>query len=52
MGITKIGPRSPIDWMESKFWGAYRFSRAAKIRDGGSLTLISGFLSDGGGAIA
>ena len=45
MGITKIGPRSPIDWMESKFWGAYRVSRAAKIRDGGSLTLISGFLS-------
>jgi NAD(P)-dependent dehydrogenase (short-subunit alcohol dehydrogenase family) len=31
--------------MESKFWGAYRVSRAAKIRDGGSLTLISGFLS-------
>jgi NAD(P)-dependent dehydrogenase (short-subunit alcohol dehydrogenase family) len=31
--------------MESKFWGAYRVSRAAKIKDGGSLTLISGFLS-------
>jgi NAD(P)-dependent dehydrogenase (short-subunit alcohol dehydrogenase family) len=31
--------------MESKFWGAYRVSRAAKIRNGGSLTLISGFLS-------
>jgi NAD(P)-dependent dehydrogenase (short-subunit alcohol dehydrogenase family) len=31
--------------MESKFWGAYRVARAAKIREGGSLTLVSGFLS-------
>jgi NAD(P)-dependent dehydrogenase (short-subunit alcohol dehydrogenase family) len=31
--------------MESKFWGAYRVARAAKITDGGSLTLVSGFLS-------
>jgi NAD(P)-dependent dehydrogenase (short-subunit alcohol dehydrogenase family) len=31
--------------MESKFWGAYRVARAARIQDGGSLTLISGFLS-------
>jgi NAD(P)-dependent dehydrogenase (short-subunit alcohol dehydrogenase family) len=31
--------------MESKFWGAYRVARAAKIKDGGSLTFISGFLS-------
>src|SRR5690242_20681424 len=31
--------------MESKFWGAYRVARAARIRDGGSLTFISGFLS-------
>jgi NAD(P)-dependent dehydrogenase (short-subunit alcohol dehydrogenase family) len=31
--------------MESKFWGAYRFARAAKIRVGGSLTFVSGFLS-------
>ncbi|MDB5366277.1 MAG: short-chain dehydrogenase/reductase [Rhodospirillales bacterium] len=31
--------------MESKFWGAYRVARAAKIREGGSLTFISGFLS-------
>ncbi|MBT9386843.1 SDR family oxidoreductase [Pseudooceanicola sp. CBS1P-1] len=29
----------------SKFWGAYRLARAAKIREGGSLTLTSGFLS-------
>jgi NAD(P)-dependent dehydrogenase (short-subunit alcohol dehydrogenase family) len=32
--------------MESKFWGAYRVARAARIRDGGSLTFISGFLRE------
>ncbi|KAA2236599.1 SDR family oxidoreductase [Salinarimonas soli] len=32
--------------MESKFWGAYRVARAARIRDGGSLTLVSGYLSE------
>ena len=31
--------------MEGKFWGAWRVARAAEIRPGGSLTLISGFLS-------
>lgn len=31
--------------MNSKFWGAYRIARAARIADGGSLTLVSGFLS-------
>jgi NAD(P)-dependent dehydrogenase (short-subunit alcohol dehydrogenase family) len=31
--------------MESKFWGAYRVARATKIREGGSLTFVSGFLS-------
>lgn len=31
--------------MDSKFWGAYRVARAARIREGGSLTLVSGFLS-------
>ena len=31
--------------MNSKFWGAYRVARAAKITEGGSLTLVSGFLS-------
>lgn len=30
--------------MDSKFWGAYRVARAARIAEGGSLTLISGFL--------
>ena len=31
--------------MESKFWGAYRVARVARIAEGGSLTLVSGFLS-------
>lgn len=30
--------------MNSKFWGAYRVARAARIAAGGSLTLVSGFL--------
>ncbi|HTQ83535.1 MAG TPA: SDR family oxidoreductase [Pseudolabrys sp.] len=31
--------------MESKFWGAWRVARSAELRPGGSLTLVSGFLS-------
>jgi NAD(P)-dependent dehydrogenase (short-subunit alcohol dehydrogenase family) len=31
--------------MEGKFWGAWRVARAADIRAGGSLTLVSGYLS-------
>jgi NAD(P)-dependent dehydrogenase (short-subunit alcohol dehydrogenase family) len=31
--------------MDSKFWGAYRVARAVKIAEGGSLTMVSGFLS-------
>lgn len=31
--------------MDSKFWGAYRIARAARIAERGSLTLVSGFLS-------
>ena len=31
--------------MEGKFWGAWRVARAAEIKAGGSLTLVSGFLS-------
>jgi len=31
--------------MESKFWGAYRIARFAKINEGGSLTFVSGFLA-------
>jgi NAD(P)-dependent dehydrogenase (short-subunit alcohol dehydrogenase family) len=48
---TKSGPVAglPIDdakaAMESKFWGAYRIARAAKVADGGSITFVSGVLS-------
>ena len=31
--------------MEGKFWGAWRVARTAEIKAGGSLTLVSGFLS-------
>ena len=31
--------------MEAKFWGCWRVARAAQINTGGSLTLVSGFLS-------
>src|SRR5665647_2124719 len=31
--------------MEGKFWGAWRVAKAAQIAPGGSLTLVSGFLS-------
>jgi NAD(P)-dependent dehydrogenase (short-subunit alcohol dehydrogenase family) len=31
--------------MESKFWGAYRVARAARVNDGGSIIFISGMLS-------
>ncbi|MFP8967436.1 SDR family oxidoreductase [Pokkaliibacter sp. CJK22405] len=30
---------------ESKFWGAYRVARAARVAEGGSITLVSGYLS-------
>jgi NAD(P)-dependent dehydrogenase (short-subunit alcohol dehydrogenase family) len=43
--IRQLGLEDAYAAMESKFWGAYRVARAAKIRDGGSLTLVSGFLA-------
>jgi len=48
---TPSGPVRSLDLedaqraMDSKFWGAYRVARVAKIREGGSLTFVSGFLS-------
>ncbi len=48
---TKTGPVRSLDLedayasMDSKFWGAYRLAKAAKLNEGGSITLISGFLS-------
>jgi NAD(P)-dependent dehydrogenase (short-subunit alcohol dehydrogenase family) len=49
---TKSGPVRGLSLadaaaaMDSKFWGAYRVARVARIKDGGSLTFISGFLSE------
>ena len=48
---TKTGPVRSLELedayasMDSKFWGAYRLAKAAKLNDGGSMTFISGFLS-------
>ncbi|WP_414448878.1 SDR family oxidoreductase [Burkholderia sp. 22PA0099] len=48
---TATGPVRGLDLkdaqaaMDSKFWGAYRVARAVQIREGGSLTFVSGFLS-------
>jgi NAD(P)-dependent dehydrogenase (short-subunit alcohol dehydrogenase family) len=49
---TKSGPVHVLSLadaaaaMDSKFWGAYRVARAARIENSGSLTFISGFLSE------
>jgi NAD(P)-dependent dehydrogenase (short-subunit alcohol dehydrogenase family) len=49
---TKSGPVGGLSLedakasMESKFWGAYRVARAVKVKDGGSITFVSGFLSN------
>src|SRR5260221_5627494 len=43
--VRMLGLADAKTAMESKFWGAYRVARAAKINDSGSLTFVSGFLS-------
>lgn len=43
--VRRLGLEDAYSAMESKFWGAYRVARAAQIREGGSLTLVTGFLS-------
>ncbi|MDR5777039.1 MULTISPECIES: SDR family oxidoreductase [unclassified Caballeronia] len=43
--VRELPLESAFASFESKFWGAYRLARSAKIVDGGSLTLTSGFLS-------
>jgi NAD(P)-dependent dehydrogenase (short-subunit alcohol dehydrogenase family) len=49
--LLKTGPFKTVSMddvrstMEGKFWGAWRVARSADIRAGGSLTLVSGFLS-------
>ena len=43
VGVLSLGDANAA--MESKFWGAYRIARAARVADGGSITFVSGFLS-------
>jgi NAD(P)-dependent dehydrogenase (short-subunit alcohol dehydrogenase family) len=43
--VRQLGLDDAIAAMNSKFWGAYRVARAAKINAGGSLTFVSGFLA-------
>lgn len=44
-GIRTLPLADAYAAMNSKFWGAYRIARAAAIRPGGSLTLVTGYLS-------
>lgn len=44
--VRKLSLEDAKRSMESKFWGAYRVARTARFADRGSLTLISGFLSE------
>ncbi len=43
--VRALGLEEAKASMESKFWGAYRVARAARISESGSLTLVSGTLS-------
>jgi NAD(P)-dependent dehydrogenase (short-subunit alcohol dehydrogenase family) len=40
-----VGMEEVRSTFEGKFWGAWRVARSAEFRRGGSLTLVSGFLS-------
>jgi NAD(P)-dependent dehydrogenase (short-subunit alcohol dehydrogenase family) len=44
--VRKLALEDAKRAMESKFWGAYRIARAARITERGSLTLISGTFSE------
>ncbi len=43
--VRSLALEHAYEAMNSKFWGAYRVARAVNIRERGSLTFISGFLS-------
>lgn len=43
--VRKLALDDAYAAMDSKFWGAYRVARLVNIAAGGSLTLVSGFLS-------
>ncbi|MFP3547456.1 SDR family oxidoreductase [Rhizobium sp. SIMBA_035] len=44
--VRKLSLEDAKRAMESKFWGAYRIARVARFAERGSLTFISGFLSE------
>jgi NAD(P)-dependent dehydrogenase (short-subunit alcohol dehydrogenase family) len=44
--VATLGLADAQASMNSKFFGAYRVARAARITDGGSITLVSGCLAD------
>ncbi|MBB4291429.1 NAD(P)-dependent dehydrogenase (short-subunit alcohol dehydrogenase family) [Rhizobium leguminosarum] len=44
--IKKLPLNDAKSAMESKFWGAYRVAKVARIVDRGSLTFISGYLGE------
>lgn len=44
--VRKLSLDDAKNAMESKFWGAYRIAKAARIAERGTLTFISGFLSE------
>ncbi len=44
--VRKLALEDAQAAMDSKFWGAYRTARLARIKEGGSLTFVSGFLSE------
>jgi len=43
--VKKLAMDDALAAMDSKFWGFYRVARAAKIRPGGSLGVVAGFLA-------
>lgn len=43
--VTALSEEDAYACMESKFWGTYRVARSAKIKAHGSLTFVTGFLS-------
>ncbi|KEZ76852.1 SDR family oxidoreductase [Salinisphaera hydrothermalis] len=45
-GMRSMSLEDAYASMDSKFWGAYRAVRAARMTDGGTITLVSGFLSE------
>lgn len=43
--VRELDPAAAHAAFDSKFWGFYRVARAARIRPGGSLSVVAGFLA-------